>query len=111
MEPICVDCSKVSPPTRTEHTLRSAEHGWRLHRAHAADGTVVLQWRCPTCWRNYKRGQPGVATPPSLIPTPPGAPAKPASEAPTSAGRNSPRSIFRAAARFFRNSEPPRGQD
>jgi hypothetical protein len=104
MEPICVDCNKTSPPTRTEHTLLSAEHGWRLHKGQSTDGTVVMQWRCPTCWRNYKRGQPAASPPPSSQ-----TPTKEPSEAPAAAaGLNSPRSIFRAAVRLFRNSEPPR---
>jgi hypothetical protein len=84
MDQVCVDCKRVSPPTRSEHTLLSATHGWRLQRVQNPDGSLVLQWRCPACWSRRKQSQ---ATPPSL---------------------ESPRGIFRAAARVFRrDSEKP----
>jgi hypothetical protein len=84
MDQICVDCKRVSPPTRTEHTLLSAAHGWRLQRVANADGSVSLVWRCPSCWSRRKQTTP---TPQAL---------------------ESPRGIFRAAARIFRrDSEGP----
>jgi hypothetical protein len=84
MDQTCVDCKRVSPPTRTEHTLLSAAHGWRLQRVVNADGSVTLVWRCPSCWSRRKQTTP---TPQAL---------------------ESPRGIFRAAARIFRrDSEGP----
>jgi hypothetical protein len=84
MDQTCNDCKRVSPPTRTEHTLLSATHGWRLQRVVNADGSVSLLWRCPSCWSRRKATTP---TPQSL---------------------GTPRGIFRAAARLFnRDSEGP----
>jgi hypothetical protein len=51
----CVGCGKNAPETDTNYTLISAQFGWRLTRVKRADGTVVLEWRCPTCWREYKK--------------------------------------------------------
>jgi len=85
MDQTCVDCKRLSPPTRTEHTLLSAAHGWRLQRRQNADGTLVLEWRCPNCWNRRKLGLQ-----PALQPV------------------ESPRGIFRAASRLFRrDSEKP----
>jgi hypothetical protein len=53
----CVGCGKTSPETETEYTLISAQFGWRLTRSTAADGSLILQWRCPTCWAEFKRSQ------------------------------------------------------
>jgi hypothetical protein len=84
MDQVCVDCKRVSPPTRSENTLLSAAHGWRLQRAQNADGSISLQWRCPACWSRLKQSQ---VTPRTL---------------------ESARGIFRAATRRFRrDSEKP----
>jgi hypothetical protein len=50
----CADCGKDSPETETNYTLISAQFGWRLTRAYTDDGLVV-EWRCPECWREHKR--------------------------------------------------------
>jgi hypothetical protein len=75
----CVGCGKKSPETETNYTLISAQFGWRLTRYKNADGSLVVEWRCPTCWREYKRNRtpsvPEVGStresqvPPSVAPT------------------------------------------
>jgi hypothetical protein len=72
----CIGCGKKSPETETNYTLISAQFGWRLTRYRNGDGTIVIEWRCPTCWRDYKKAResmPGVdAAPKSADPvTPP----------------------------------------
>jgi len=55
---ICVDCRKLSPETNSDHTLISAEFGWRvLRRDKAGDGAGTIEWRCPPCWQVYKRAR------------------------------------------------------
>jgi hypothetical protein len=61
----CVGCQKQSPLTETDYTLISTNFGWRLTRKVSAEGTLVLEWRCPACWSEYKRSRPEVATTPS----------------------------------------------
>jgi hypothetical protein len=56
----CVGCGKNAPETDTNYTLISAQFGWRLTRVKRTDGSVALEWRCPTCWRDYKRARGGV---------------------------------------------------
>src|SRR5882672_1113524 len=59
---ICIGCGKKAPETETNYTLISAQFGWRLTRQKRDDGEIVLEWRCPTCWRDFKRvrtGMPG----------------------------------------------------
>jgi DNA-directed RNA polymerase subunit RPC12/RpoP len=51
----CVTCGKRAPETETNYTLISAQFGWRLTRFKGPDGSLVLEWRCPTCWREFKR--------------------------------------------------------
>jgi hypothetical protein len=63
-----VTCGKQAPETETNYTLISAQFGWRLTRYKRADGTLVLEWRCPNCWREFKRSRNGV--PPSGAPGP-----------------------------------------
>jgi hypothetical protein len=53
----CVDCRRLSPPTESGYTLISREFGWRLTRSKAADGSLLLEWRCPPCWEKYKAKQ------------------------------------------------------
>jgi hypothetical protein len=55
----CVGCGKKSPETETNYTLISAQFGWRLTRYTGPDGALVVQWRCPNCWRDFKRARPG----------------------------------------------------
>jgi hypothetical protein len=50
-----VTCGKRAPETETNYTLISAQFGWRLTRFKGPDGSIVLEWRCPTCWREFKR--------------------------------------------------------
>jgi hypothetical protein len=50
----CADCGKAPPHTETAYTLISPKHAWRLSRRAMPDGTVVVEWRCPECWRKYK---------------------------------------------------------
>jgi hypothetical protein len=57
-----VTCGKQAPETETNYTLISAQFGWRLTRYKRADGTLVLEWRCPTCWREFKRSRNGAST-------------------------------------------------
>ena len=71
----CVDCRELSPETETNYTLIGSRFGWRLTRTNTADGRVLVEWRCPSCWRAYKaaRGETtassrfgaGVGEPPS----------------------------------------------
>jgi hypothetical protein len=61
----CVGCQKQSPTAQTDYALISTKFGWRLTRKISAEGTLVLEWRCPACWFEYKRSRPEVATEPS----------------------------------------------
>ncbi|HTQ44988.1 MAG TPA: hypothetical protein VMI75_19645, partial [Polyangiaceae bacterium] len=66
----CVGCGKKSPETETNYTLISAQFGWRLTRYKNPDGSLVVEWRCPACWREYKRARsssPDAAGPPSSV--------------------------------------------
>jgi hypothetical protein len=59
----CVSCGKHAPETETNYTLISAQFGWRLTRFKGPDGAIVLEWRCPACWREYKRARTTPAAP------------------------------------------------
>lgn len=61
----CVGCGKKSPETETNYTLISAQFGWRLTRYKSPEGALVVEWRCPTCWREYKRSRSSVPGEPS----------------------------------------------
>jgi DNA-directed RNA polymerase subunit RPC12/RpoP len=82
----CVTCGKQAPETETNYTLISAQFGWRLTRYKRADGTLVLEWRCPNCWKEFKRsrnggtamGPGGITLRPSSTPPPSDAPLPPA---------------------------------
>jgi hypothetical protein len=69
---ICVNCMKRSPETDSDYTLLSSQHGWRLMRTKAASGVVLREWRCPSCWGDFKRAHPeissGVSARPSSVP-------------------------------------------
>lgn len=56
----CVGCHHLSPPTRSEHTLISAQHGWRLSRVPVAGGEARLEWRCPSCWAKHRHRRLGL---------------------------------------------------
>ena len=62
---VCADCGRHSPPTETGYTLISKEFGWRLLREVKPDGSVLLEWRCPVCWKAYKQRNAPVLAPPS----------------------------------------------
>jgi hypothetical protein len=53
----CIGCGKKSPETETNYTLISAQFGWRLTRYRNADGAIVIEWRCPACWREFKKAK------------------------------------------------------
>ena len=96
----CVGCGKKSPETETNYTLISAQFGWRLTRYKSNEGTLVVEWRCPTCWRDYKRAkavvadEPASSRPSQIAPPsqPPGPAAIPKPPAPfeTFRGRTTP---------------------
>jgi hypothetical protein len=68
----CVGCGKKSPETETNYTLISAQFGWRLTRYKGGDGALIVEWRCPSCWRDYKRTRVApVGEPPSSRPSQP----------------------------------------
>jgi hypothetical protein len=52
--PSCVDCRCLAPETKTYYTLIGPTHGWRMTRTTQPDGTLLIDWRCPPCWRKYK---------------------------------------------------------
>ncbi|HVY45026.1 MAG TPA: hypothetical protein VHB21_04065 [Minicystis sp.] len=53
----CIDCGKVSPETNSDHTLISAQYGWRVVKTDGEGGRWVMQWRCPTCWLRFKKAR------------------------------------------------------
>jgi hypothetical protein len=53
----CVDCKKPAPETDTQYTLIGSKL-WRVLRRRTADGGWALDWRCPECWRAYKKAHP-----------------------------------------------------
>jgi hypothetical protein len=74
----CVGCGKKSPETETNYTLISAQFGWRLTRYKSPEGALIVEWRCPTCWRDYKRARTTPAEePPATRPSQPPAPTQP----------------------------------
>ena len=58
----CADCGKEAPQTETNYTLISAQFGWRLTRSKTAKGDLLVEWRCPECWRAFKKLRPGTIT-------------------------------------------------
>jgi hypothetical protein len=67
----CADCGATSPETQTQYTL-IAKYGWRVVRTHGV-GQVGIEWRCPTCWAQYKSRQPATGTATRPTKPPPGA--------------------------------------
>jgi hypothetical protein len=53
----CIDCKVPAPITKTDYTLISKTHKWRLERRRE-HGMLVLEWRCPTCWQRHKAERP-----------------------------------------------------
>jgi hypothetical protein len=51
---VCVGCGKNSPETETNYTLISPRYGWRLVREKQKNGTYLVEWHCPECWRGRK---------------------------------------------------------
>ncbi|HEX3344685.1 MAG TPA: hypothetical protein VHS09_08945 [Polyangiaceae bacterium] len=109
----CVGCGKKSPETETNYTLISAQFGWRLTRYKSADGALIVEWRCPTCWRDYKRAR---TTPveeasdsrPSQPPmVQPSAPRSTLPKPPTPFESFRPRSPSNPDANGLRRSPPP----
>jgi hypothetical protein len=87
MDQRCFDCNRPSPPVHSKKTLLSASHGWRLTRVQNRDGSLTLQWRCPTCWNRRKQSLAAPAAPQTI---------------------QSPRGVFRAATRLVQgDSEKP----
>jgi hypothetical protein len=62
---LCVDCRVRSPAAETNYTLISSRHGWRLTRRAEADGSIILEWRCPACWARH-RGRASTSGAPSV---------------------------------------------
>jgi hypothetical protein len=59
---VCTDCGASVPAQDDDSTLVSIKYGWRLVR-HADDsGTMVSEWRCPTCWKRYRESTGGRRT-------------------------------------------------
>ena len=50
----CADCKKRSPETELTYSLLGLA-GWREQRRTDANGAVTVEWRCPTCWADYKK--------------------------------------------------------
>lgn len=98
----CIGCGKKSPETETNYTLISAQFGWRLTRyKDPADGTIVIEWRCPTCWRDYKKAKGTDAVPPSGI-----APDSRTTGDPTSSQRQQARPLFQSRPGGLSNAPP-----
>jgi hypothetical protein len=69
----CIGCGKKSPETETNYTLISAQFGWRLTRFRTPAGAIVIEWRCPACWREYKKAKgdsPGTSSSDGREPAP-----------------------------------------
>jgi hypothetical protein len=66
-----MDCGRESPETDTDYTLISSKHAWRLIKQKGPDGSVRVEWRCPSCWAAHKRTRPEIAT--AVAAPPPGA--------------------------------------
>jgi hypothetical protein len=45
------------PPSDDESALISMKYGWRLTRKILADGSSLLEWRCPRCWARFREGR------------------------------------------------------
>jgi hypothetical protein len=54
--PLCIGCGANAPETNTTYTLISKQFGWRLARRTGPGGTLLVDWRCPACWKKLKVG-------------------------------------------------------
>jgi hypothetical protein len=54
-QPQCVDCKTRAPETATNYTLIGSQHGWRVTRTRRPDGSVLVEWRCASCWKAHKQ--------------------------------------------------------
>lgn len=89
----CVGCAMKSPETETNYTLISAQFGWRLARSKSSVGEIVVEWRCPICWRAYKLARGSVDEPKSSRSL-----QRPRSELPRIPAAAKPRESFRPRA-------------
>jgi hypothetical protein len=87
----CIDCRAVAPKTDTNYTLISSKYGWRLSRRTDSAGSLIVEWRCPTCWDKHKAQR---------------APASPASTGPAGSSPPSVRRPELAAPPSSRRPEP-----
>jgi hypothetical protein len=62
----CIDCKALSPETDTNYTLISAQYGWRITRVTTSEGDLLIEWRCPACWKIHKAAV-GAQTPASGV--------------------------------------------
>jgi hypothetical protein len=51
----CVDCSLLAPAMPEGESLVTPQIGWRLSRKRTPEGTVVVEWRCPACWKLHRQ--------------------------------------------------------
>lgn len=51
----CCLCGAASPMTKTNYTLISTKHQWRMELRTEEDGSRVPCWYCPSCWQVAKR--------------------------------------------------------
>ena len=82
----CHECGVDSPETNTEYTLISSRYGWRVVRSRNAEGEIVMEWRCPACWKRYKE-VPRSAEPSTAAPRRPMVPTKTGRIAAVAAGK------------------------
>jgi len=50
----CRDCGASPPPTQSNYTLISSQHGWRCVIAMNDQGEKITVWRCATCWAKHR---------------------------------------------------------
>src|SRR5580658_7932747 len=61
--PTCAGCGANAPETNTTYTLISTSFGWRLARRKGPHGSLLVEWRCPVCWKRLKAARdPGNKT-------------------------------------------------
>jgi hypothetical protein len=92
-----------SPETETNYTLISAQFGWRLARSKSSDGEIVVEWRCPACWREYKLARGSFDEPKSSRSL-----QRPRSEPPRLSALPKPRESFRPRAPSRPGEHPTR---
>jgi hypothetical protein len=57
-----------APENKGESTLTTSL-GWRIRKVVTPRG-VVLEWRCPTCWKTLKEAEPAGGEKQASIPAP-----------------------------------------